>query len=149
MSVIPFHLRIVASDGTTVVGDLNDEDLGLSVLFPLSRPDDEAQWERYSSPRAHGDFTSGAPRDAAGDLVASVQVEGSSWEQINTRWATARGWMRAEWFFFLELEEDGVVTRWSCDRPSVTPGIHDPAMRVMVHQVRFHVQPNPTITTGG
>lgn len=150
---ITVHLRIVASDGVTVVGDLNDQANGLSLLWPLGRPNHEPEWDRYGSPRAIGDLTNGAPRPTAGDLVAQVLVEGSTWAETNTRWnavaaplySPSPGWLNLEWHYFVELEEAGVTTRWRTDVPSVTPGESDSIANFMVHEVRFHVQPNPSV----
>lgn len=140
------HLRVIAADGVTVRGDLNDQSAGLSLRRPILKPDGELLWERYTSPRAVGDFTSGPPRAAAGDLVVTVLAEGSSWPQVNTLWATAVSWLTAESHFFVELEEDGVTTRWQADRPPVSPVGYDRRTNRLEHQVRFHCQPNPSVT---
>lgn len=140
------HLRIVASNGTTVLGDLNDQAAGLALVRGIERPEGALEWERYTSPRAKGDFTQGAPRDAAGDLVVGVLVTGDTWGQMETRWATAAGWLNAEWHYFVELVEDGVTTRWHTDRPPFSRLSYDRANNRSVYQVRFHVQPNPVVT---
>jgi hypothetical protein len=139
------HLRIIGSDGATVRGDLNDQAAGLALRRGIQKPGGELLWERYTSPRSVGDFTIGAPRPAADDLIVRCLVWGSSWVEVNTRWQTALGWLEAELHFFVELEEDGVVTRWRTDRPPVSPVSYDRLNRQMVHEVRFHVQPNPSI----
>lgn len=140
------HLRIVAADGATVRGDLNDAAAGLALRRGIQKPGGEILWDRYTSPRSVGDFTTGAPRPAADDLIVRILVEGSTWAEANTRWATALGWLDAEWHYFVELEEDGLVTRWRTDRPPVSPVSYDRRNRQMVHEVRFHCQPNPLVT---
>lgn len=148
------HLRIIASDGVTVLGDLNDESVGLSLQRPIGKPEGDVIWDRYTSPRSRGDFTSGAPRPAAGDLVIVAQAKGATWAEVNQRWLTVAapaeaatpGWINAESHYFVELEEDGVVTRWHTDRPPVTPVTYDRINNRLLHQVRFHVQPNPSVS---
>lgn len=148
------HLRIVASDGTTVLGDLNDQASGLSLMRPIVKPDGDIDWTTYTAAYAIGDFTSGMPKPAAGDLLVTVLAEGSSWVQTNTRWRTVAapaedvtpGWLNAESTYFVELEEDGMVTRWRTRRPPVIPLGYDRINNRLTHQVRFHVQPNPVVT---
>jgi hypothetical protein len=142
-------LRIIAANGLTVRGDLNDQANGLTLLAPVALPQDNTRQSVYTSPRSHGDFASGPPLDEPGDLIATVDVEGATWAQVETRWQQVRTWLRAEWTFFVEYEADGVVTRWRTRRPNVEPQEHRPddlMQRRLTYVLRFHCQPNPQVT---
>lgn len=142
-------LRVVAADGVTVRGDLHDDANGLHLMSPVILPQDDARRERYSSPRSHGDFVSGPPLDEPGELVVTVDVSGASWGQVETRWQAVRGWLRAEWDFFVEYEAEGVVTRWRTERPNISVPEHTPGdlkAKRLTYQLRFVCQPNPTVT---
>jgi hypothetical protein len=142
-------LRIVAADGSTVRGDLNDQANWLILLSPVIVPQDETRRVRYKSPRSHGDFTSGPPLDEPGELVVTVDVEGSTWAQVETRWDAVRDYLRLEWDFFVEYEAEGVTRRWRTERPNITVPAQTPsdikALR-LTYQLRFICQPNPVVT---
>lgn len=142
-------LRVVAADGTTVRGDLNDQANGLTLMAPLVLPQDEVSRARYRSPRAKGDFTSGPPLDDPSELVATVEVTGATWAQVETRWDTVRGWVKAEWDFFIEYEVEGVTTRWRTERPNIAVAEQtssDYRSLALTYQLRFITQPNPVVT---
>lgn len=142
-------LRIVAADGTTVRGDLHDHPNGLHLMAPVVLPQGDIRWVTYTSPRSHGDFTSGPPLDEPGELIATVQVEGDTWAQVETRWEEVRGWVRAEWDFFVEYEVEGVTRRWRARRPNITVPAEsavDYRNKRLTYQLRFTCQPNPTVT---
>ena len=141
-------LRIIAADGTTVRGDLHDHDNGRH-LAPIVMPQGDIEWATYTSPRPHGDFTSGAPTDAPGELIATVTVEAASWPAVEASWEVVRGWVRAEWHFYIEHEVEGVVTRWRTRRPNIgipSRSAVDYQNRRLTYQLRFVCQPNPTVT---
>lgn len=142
-------LRIVAANGTTVRGDLNDQANGLILLSPVILPQDESRRTRYTSPRAHGDFASGPPLDEPGELVATVDVEGSTWAQVETRWDAVRDYLRLEWDFFVEYEAEGVTRRWRTERPNIDVPQQTPAdlqTKRLTYQLRFTCQPSPVVS---
>lgn len=141
------QLRILDSSGSLVL-DLNDQSLGLSVET-IAPPEDVTRRARVTSPRVSGDYTVAEAEDA-GDLVAMVRVEGTSWGQCAARWQTVRTAYRAERSYFIETSIEGVTTRWSTEWPdSVQPGQLSSAnlhLKEQTYSIRWHVQPNPTVT---
>lgn len=138
-------VRIIASDGVTEVIDFNDHTVGLSVV---SRQEfgDETDKSRVNADGVDGDYDVDET-DAAGDYIVFVRVEGSTWPECTTRWLAARTAYRAEAHYFLEVEVEGVTTRYRTGRPdSVQPGEPDLKNRRQTYAIRWHVQPNPTIT---
>jgi hypothetical protein len=85
-------------------------------------------------------------------------VEGATWSQVQARWEAAfsdnpaaPGLVFAEWDYFVELVEEGVTRRWRTDWPSVEPAATesgDIGRLWMPYQIRWTVQPGPTVTTG-
>lgn len=140
-------VRIVAADGTTVRANLNDPAAGLSVLT-VQEPEDNQRDIRVTAARVDGSFRVAAA-DADGVLVVLLDVDGTTWAQVETRWQAIRAAYRAEPMFFLETEVEGVTKRWRTERPDVAPGVSDSSSLVLKRQgyaLRFRVQPNPTIT---
>lgn len=138
--------RIIGSDGTTVRGDLNDHTLGLDLLWPIGYPQENQRREHAAWARVVGSVPYGPPVDDADELTLTVLVEGASWAEVNSRWATVRGWLRAEWDFSIEVEEEGVTRRWYTERPDITLADSSYALPRLVYSLRFVVQPNPSVT---
>jgi hypothetical protein len=138
--------RIIASDGTTVRGNLNDHTLGLSVRRGIGWPEENQRREHAAWARVVGSVPYGPPVDDADELTLSVLVEGSTWPEVNSRWQTVRGWLRAEWDFSIEIEEEGVAWRWLTERPNVLLTSSDLKNNRLVYTLRFVVQPNPSVT---
>lgn len=137
--------RIIASDGVTVVFDFNDHDAGWSVVT-TQPPGDETSKTRVTADHVDGDYDV-QESDAAGDFVLIATVEGRPWTQVKTRYLAARTAWRAEAHYFLEEEIEGVTTRYRTGRPdSVTPGEPDLGGGNQTYTIRWHVQPNPTVT---
>ena len=138
-------VRIIASDGVTEVFNFNDEAAGIWVTS-VQEPDDEVSRTRKEADHVDGDYEV-EEHDAAGDLVVIVYVEGSTWAQCKTRWQAARAAYRAEARYYVEVELEGVKTVYRTGRPdSVQPGDPDLKNRLQTYSLRWHVQPNPTIT---
>lgn len=142
-------LRIVAADGVTVRGDLNDQANGLTLMAPVVLPNEDARRARYTSPRSHGDFPTGPALDEPGELEVAVEVVGETWAQVESRWDTVRDWLRAEWDFLVEYEAEGVTRRWRTERPNVetpTQTATDIGWKALTYRLTFVCQPNPTVT---
>lgn len=139
------NVRIVAADGTTEVFDFNDRDGGFAVEL-IQGPDFEMVKVREVADDVDGDYTV-SQRDAAGDITVVVRVEGSTWGQTTTRWEAARTAYRSESRYYLEIEIEGVTTRYRTEQPeSVQPGPANLVLRRQTYAIRWHVQPNPTVT---
>ena len=133
-------LRIIASDGTTTV-----HSFGTGVNSVLE-PGDATRKQRVAATRVDGDYVT-AEADDAGDLVAVVTFEGSTWAAVEAAYQTARTAWRAESVYYLEVEREGVTKRYVCDRPdSVTPDTPDLLNKRQRYSIRWHVQPSPTIS---
>lgn len=139
--------RIVASDGVTVLADLNDTVNGLSVIT-IQEPDESVRDIRTDSPFVDGTFRV-ASADDDGFLVVVVDVDGTTWGQCATRWQAVRAAYRAEVSFYVETAIEGVTTTWLTERPDVSPAGLEATSLVLKRQtysMRFRVQPNPTVT---
>ena len=140
-----YALRIIAADGVTEVFDFHNHDQGLSVVS-REEPGDETTKSRVEADHVDGDYDV-QERDAAGDYVVVVRVQGDSWAECNERWQAARTAYRSAARYYLETEIEGVKTRYSTGRPdSVQPGQPDLLNCRQTYAIRWHVQPNPTIT---
>ncbi len=140
-------LRIVASDGSTLVKELNDPDNGLAVET-IQDPEENTRKVYATAPLVDGDALVAEAADAA-DLVAVVRVEGATWAEVATRWQACRTAYRAEATYYLETEIEGVTTRYRTERPDVASagtGIENLMGRGQTFSIRWHVQPNPTVT---
>jgi hypothetical protein len=133
-------LRIVAPNGSTVV-----HSFGTSIVS-IQEPGDDTRKIRVSSPRVDGDSTV-AEADEAGDLVAIVVFEGATWAEVETKFQAARTAWRADSRYYLDVVRQGVTKRYRADRPdSVSPDKPDLGNKRQVYSIRWHVQPNPTIS---
>lgn len=140
-------VRVIAADGTTERIDFNDHDAGLAVINH-QEPEENVRDIRASAARVDGSYRV-AEADDDGFLNLFVRVSGSTWGECTARWETARAAYRAESFYFLEIEEEGVTKRWRTERPDVVPsGIDSMALanKRQTYQLRFRVQPNPTVS---
>lgn len=147
MSDFAVAVRIVGSDATTIRADLNDIANGLSVET-VQEPDDAYRRTRTTSPRVDGEITV-AEVDDASDLNMIVTVEGNSWTQVVSRWQAVRTAYRAEARFYLDVEVEGVTTRYSTERPDVSSAGIEAAnlmQKRQTYSLRFRVQPNPSVT---
>lgn len=133
-------LRIVASDGVTVV-----HSFGTSVSS-VQEPGGATRKVRADSPVVDGDVTV-AEVDDAGDLTALVVFEGATWGAVETAYQAARTAWKAESTYYLDVVREGVTKRYRTERPdSVTPGRPDLLNRRQTYSIRWHVQPNPSVT---
>lgn len=137
------HVRVIASDEVTVLVDFNDRANGL-VTESVDGPDQNVRAVTTTAPRVDGEFRV-AEADDGGSLQVVVRVEGSTWAECVTRWQAARTAYRSESYYFVEVEEDGVTTRWRSYRPDVTPGPADLVLMRQRYALRFQVQPNPSV----
>ena len=140
-------VRVIASNGTTVLVDFNDHAKGLSVVS-TQEPEESVRAITTSAPRVNGAFRV-AEADEGGILQVVVLVEGSTWAQCSSRWQAARTAYRSESYYFVETETEGVTTRWRAYRPDVAPGpvlSTSLAQKRQTYVLRFQTQPNPTVT---
>ena len=140
-------VRIVAADGVTVRSNLNDVANGLSILS-VQEPEDAVRTIRVTAPRVDGSFPV-AYADDSGFLVVIIDVEGTTWAQVETRFQAVRTAYRTEFYFFVETEVEGVTKRWRTERPDVVPSITESVSLVsksQTYSIRFPVQPNPDVT---
>ena len=141
------HARIIESDGTTVALDFNDHTAGL-VLVSHQEPEENVRHIRTSAARVDGSFSVAQASDD-GFLTLIVRVSGSTWAECMSRWEAARAAYRAESHFYIEVEAEGVTTRWRTERPDVAPAGSDAsalANKRQTYSLRFRVQPHPTVT---
>lgn len=139
--------------GTLVeVFDLHDPDNGYDILDEIVLPAPNQRQSRLTSARAHGSYGTGARLNDDGLLVISVGVFGSSWGQCTTRVLAMIDALRSLDRFYVETELSGVITRWYSDAPvDVNPepvDIFARANNMQRYELRFLVQPNPTVTIG-
>lgn len=139
-------VNVVAADAETIRGNLNNRAVGLGILRPIGWPAedprrDHAKWARHS-----GSVTSGPPVDDDGILTLGVRVQGSTWAQMAQRWQTARGWLRLEDDFFLDVIEEGLTTRYRTERPAIARTRYSRVHNWSEYQLQFTVQPNPAVT---
>lgn len=143
VSVIPMFdvdLRIVASDGSTLVYAFGTK------VVSISEPGDATDKVRVDAPRVDGDATV-AEKDTAGDLTAIVVFEGASWPAVETAYQAARTAWRSESRYYLDVVRQGVTKRYRADRPdAVTPDRPDLGNNRQTYSIRWHVQPNPTVS---
>ena len=133
-------LRIVAPNGSTVVYAFGTK------IVSISEPGDATRKIRTEAPRVDGDFVV-AEADEAGDLTAVVVFEGASWPAVETAYQAARAAWRADSRYYLDVIRQGVTKRYICDRPDqVTPDRPDLGNKRQTYSIRWHVQPNPTVT---
>jgi hypothetical protein len=134
-------LQIIESDGSTLAYAF-----GLKVSS-VSEPGDATRKIRISAPRVDGDFDV-AEADEAGDLNAIVVFEGATWPDVEDAYQAARTAWRAETVYYLDVIREGVTKRYRTGRPdSVTPDRPDLKNKRQTYAIRWHVQPNPTVTT--
>ena len=140
-------VRLIASDGSTVLLDFDDDAAGLAVET-CQEPDENVREVRVTAPRVDGGFRVAEAYDE-GVLVLVVRCTGSTWAQCSTRWQAARTAYRSESFYFLETVIEGVTTRYRTERPNVTPAgmeSENLVLKEQTYSLRFTVQPSPTVT---
>ena len=143
MTVIPMFnvdLRIIAADGSTLVYAFGTR------VVSITEPGDETSKVRTDAPRVDGD-TVVAEKDSAGDLNAVVVFEGATWAAVETAYQAARTAWRSDSRYYLDVVREGVTKRYRADRPdSVSPDRPDLGNKRQTYAIRWHVQPNPTVT---
>lgn len=149
MAACDFDVAVRIHDGTTatVLGNLNDQSLGLSVGVPLDVDDDQLRRITTDSPFVRGDFEVIAT-PAAGRLDVVLIVQGSTWVELNTRYRTAREWWRQAGSFYLDVAIEGDVLRYLARRPDVSGGALEPGNLVALDRtylLSFPVQPDPVV----
>jgi hypothetical protein len=149
MATCDFEVSIEIHDGVTatILGDLNDQDLGLSVGVPLDDDDDRLERITASSPFVHGDFDV-LTKSAAGRLEMVLLVTGSTWSELVTTYRTAREWWRQSGTFHLDVTIEGDTQRYLARRPDVTAAPLETGNLVSLDRyyvLSFPVQPNPVV----
>lgn len=139
-------VRIVSLDESDTF-ELRNPAGGLFVES-LTLPEEATREVRITAPRVDGSFLI-ATADEDGFVGVGMRVEGSSWAQCTSRWQAVRTAYRADDEFYLETEIEGVTTRYFAERPAVSPAGLDGSTVATLrqwYQLRFRVQPNPSVT---
>jgi hypothetical protein len=148
----PTDVRLLEVGTLSVLLDLHDPDNGFDITDEIVQPDPNQRQARLKSARAHGSYGVGARLDDDGLLVIRVGVFGSTWGQCTTRVLAMLEGLRAADRFYVETALSGVTTRYFCDAPvDVNPEpieIVDRAANMQRYELRFTVQPRPTVTIG-
>ena len=146
MSDFAVAVRVLSSAGAERI-DFDSDELGLGVVT-VQEPEDNYREVRATADRIPGSsLIASVPDD--GFLVVMVRVKGATWADCTARWEAARVAYRAEDRFFIETVIEGVTKRWIAERPSVTPAAIESASLIskrLTYQLRFRVQPNPTVS---
>lgn len=139
--------RIVASDGTTVVRELQDPAAGVELLAPLGRPRFQPSRARTKWMRSKGDVPYGPVTPDVGVLPVTLLITGASWAAVETLWGAIEADLWAETDYYIETVVEGVTRRYWTDVPSYEDdGIVQPdnvARFEMETRLRFTVQPDP------
>ena len=149
MATCDFEVRVEIHDGVTatILGDLNDQALGLSVGVPLTDDDDVMRRVTTDSPFVAGDFEIVAVPEA-GRVDVMLLVTGSSWVEMNTRYRVAREWWRQTGTFLLDVTLEGDTVRYLARRPDVSSAplvTGDLVSMDRTWLLSFPVQPNPVV----
>ena len=149
MATCDFDVSVEIHDGitATVLGDLNDQALGLSVGVPMEVDDDRMRRVNTDSPFVAGDFEVVAV-PAAGRIDVVLLVTGSTWVEVNTRYRTAREWWRQSGSFHLDVTMEGDTLRYLARRPDVQSAALETGNLVALDRsfvLSFPVQPNPVV----
>jgi hypothetical protein len=149
MAVCDFDVAIEIHDGVTatILGDLNDQTLGLSVGVPMDEDDDQWREITTDSPFVAGDFlVQGTP--GVGRLEVVLLVTGTTWTGLRDTYRTAREWWRQAGSFHLDVTIEGDTTRYLARRPNVTAERMETGNIVALDRsyvLSFPVQPNPVV----
>ena len=148
----PTDVRIREVGSLDEVFDLHDPDNGYDILDEIAMPAPNMRQARLKSARANGSYGVGARLADDGSLIIQVGIFGSSWGQCTTRAIALIDALRSVDTYYVETELSGVITRWFSDAPAdVNPEpitITDRAANMQRYELRFLVQPNPTVTIG-
>lgn len=141
--------RILSSDGTTVLHELEDEANGFIVLDEIGEPEWDEETGRVRSPYMHGSAPSRLATIIDGTLPVRVAVSGSTWPVMMGRFEALRTAWKAEPSFYFEHVAQGVTTRYRAERETfaaapITPAAMAANEREVV--LVFRVQPNPVVT---
>lgn len=151
MATCDFEVKVEIHDGVTsaILGDLNDQALGLSVGVPMDVDDDRLRRIVTDSPFVAGNFEVIATPDG-GRLDVPLLVTGSTWVEVNTRYRSAREWWRQAGSFFLDVTIEGDTVRYRARRPDVTPARLETGNVVALDRsflLSFPVQPDPVVVS--
>lgn len=136
-------VKLRESDGTL----LQDLSAGGYWVGPVEEPDFTWRRDRITSPFVDGWSLISAAKDG-GVLSFSVRIEGSTWDEVETRRAALIGWLDA-WSYKVEVYADGVSTTYRAEPADVTPEpLTGPtvANKARSFAVAVPVQPNPAVT---
>ena len=146
MSDFDVSARILSSAGALRL-DLESPSQGLE-LVTVQEPEETYREVEATADRVPGSSLIASVEDV-GTLVVTVRAFGPTWAACAGNWETARAAYKAEAVFFVETGIEGVTKRWEARRPVVVPaeiGSGDIAARWQTYQLRFRVQPNPTVS---
>ena len=148
----PTSVRLLDIDGTTELIDLHDPDAGYLIGDEIVLPPPNKRRGRIKSARSGGSYRSGARVPDDGTLIVPISVTGATWPAKETHYQALYAVLDALDEFFVEVVLSGVTTRWySDDAVDVFPSPITGESRVLNSQdyeLRFLVQPSPTVTIG-
>jgi hypothetical protein len=148
----PTSVRLLEVGTLDVVVEFHDPDNGVLIGDEIVLPAPNRRQARLKSARAHGSFGVGARLFDDGILVVPITIQGATWAQVQTRYVALYEALISADEFFVEVTLSGATTRWYCDAPvDVFPAPINAAARVingLDYELRFTVQPRPTVTIG-
>lgn len=153
MSTCDFTIdvRIVAPDGATETISLEDESAGYVTVNEIPTPQWDESAPRVTGAYVHGDAPGGLSTVEVGFLPVTVEVSGSTWVECQSRVAALEEAWRADEVFYVDVEVEGVTTRYQAERSSWRPEpITAKIIAAATQEVAlvFRVQPFPLTDVG-
>lgn len=148
----PTSVRLLEFGTLAILADLHDPTNGVLIGAAISRPAPNLLQSRIKGARAGGSYRVGAKRPDDGVLIVPITIKGATWPEQQTREVALYTALEALDVFYLEQVLSGVTTRWYSDAPvDVLPDSIDADARrnnELDYELRFLVQPHPTVTIG-
>ena len=135
---------ILREEDGTELQDLSADGYGVG---PVEEPAFTWRRDQITSPYVDGWSLISAAKDG-GILAFTVRVEGSTWDEVETRRAALVEWLDV-WSYKVEVYADGVSTTYRAEPADVTPEpLTGPTIQNKARQfgISIPVQPNPAVT---
>ena len=148
----PTQIRLAQVGSLTTILDLHDPESGLDIAAEVVEPNPTVRQGRLKVARAIGSFPVGARLPDDGTLIVLVNVFGATYAAQATNYQAMFAALTANDEFIVETVLSGVTTRWFCDAPVDILGqpitSETRVLNSREYELRFLVQPNPTVTIG-